>query len=84
MRSCTAGDIARAKEAGTITTPLDPDLAGKVVQPLLLAAELNQEALHETCLGIVHKLVRARDGSCHAATMPPTPERRCSNDAQGC
>ena len=52
-----AANILAAKEAGAITTPLQPELADQIMQPLLLASQLTQEALHEPCLGIIHKLV---------------------------
>ena len=53
-----ADDIEKANAGDGITAPLSVALAETLVRPLELACDLEQEALRETCLGMVHKLVR--------------------------
>jgi hypothetical protein len=53
----SADAITTAKEQQPITAPLTPSLAEKTIEPLKIACEMDQEPLHEICLGVVHKLV---------------------------
>ena len=67
-----AEEIEKAEGQHAITAPLDPALADKVIKPLQLACDLEQEAMQEACLGMVHKLVR--DAGAHCCAVAPACE----------
>lgn len=62
-----AADFVKAEK--NISPPLSQDKTAIILQLLQTASDLNLASLQETCLGLLHKLVRTRN-SCPSPNPP--------------